>query len=99
MDFIYEFDEKGNTIGRGHIVLIYNNLHTEPYALIEDIWVEESYRNKGIGKNIVSRLIDQARDSGCYKIIATSRFLRENVHRFYEDLGFEKWGYEFRIDL
>jgi hypothetical protein len=33
------------------------------------------------------------------QIIATSRFERENLHEWYQGLGFKKHGFEFRIDL
>jgi len=89
----------GKEIGRCYVYLIWNDLHEKPYALLEDVWINEGYRGKGYGTELVKRVIDFARSNGCYKIIATSRFERENVHRFYERIGFNKWGYEFRIDL
>ena len=44
-------------------------------------------------------LISAAQDAGCYKLIATSRTSRPNVHELYERLGFEKHGVEFRMNL
>ena len=86
-------------IGRCKICLIKNDLHEKPYALLEDVFVEEEHRSKGVGSSLVEKAIELAKSKGCYKIIATSRFERENVHRFYEKFGFKKWGLEFRIDL
>ncbi|RDD52734.1 GNAT family N-acetyltransferase [Nanoarchaeota archaeon NZ13-N] len=91
--------EDGREIGRCYVYLIKNELHEEPYALLEDVFIEEGYRGKGYGTELVKKAIDLARSKGCYKIIATSRFEREKVHSFYENLGFRKWGYEFRIDF
>jgi GNAT superfamily N-acetyltransferase len=95
----FEYILEGKIIGRALLFLIYNDLHPKPYGLLEDVFVEEKYRGKGIGKELVQRVIEKAKELGCYKLIATSRFERENVHRLYENLGFKKWGYEFRIDL
>jgi GNAT superfamily N-acetyltransferase len=95
----FEYILEGKIIGRAFLFLVYNDLHPKPYGLLEDVFVEEKYRGKGIGKELVKRVIEKARELGCYKLIATSRFERENVHRLYENLGFKKWGYEFRIDL
>jgi GNAT superfamily N-acetyltransferase len=95
----FEYILEGKIIGRALFFLIYNDLHPKPYGLLEDVFVEEKYRGKGIGKKLVQRVIEKAKELGCYKLIATSRFERENVHRLYENLGFKKWGYEFRIDL
>ena len=94
-----ELIENGEKIGRCFIYLIYNDLHDKPYALLEDVFIEERYRGKGYGKLLVQEAIKLAKELGCYKIIATSRFERENVHKFYEGLGFKKWGFEFRIDF
>jgi len=90
-------DEK--IVGRAFLFIIYNDIHKKPYGLLEDVFVEPEYRNKGIGKNLVKRVIEKAKEIGCYKLIATSRFEREYVHQFYESLGFKKWGYELRLDL
>jgi GNAT superfamily N-acetyltransferase len=91
--------ENGKEIGRCYIYIIKNDLHKEPYALLEDVYIDENYRGKGIGTELVKRAIELAKNLGCYKIIATSRFERNNVHEWYEKLGFKKWGYEFRMDL
>ncbi len=95
----FEYILEGRIIGRAFLFLIYNDLHTKPYGLLEDVFVEEKHRGKGIGKELVKRVIEKAKELGCYKLIATSRFERENVHQLYENLGFKKWGYEFRMDL
>jgi GNAT superfamily N-acetyltransferase len=95
----FEYIIEGKIIGRAFLFLIYNDLHSKPYGLLEDVFVEEEYRGKGIGKELVKKVIEKAKELGCYKLIATSRFGRENVHQLYENLGFKKWGYEFRIDL
>lgn len=92
-------DDSGNEVGRCFIFLIKNELHEEPYALLEDVFVNENYRSRGIGTELVKKAINLAKEKNCYKIIATSRFEREYVHKWYEKLGFKKFGYEFRMDL
>jgi len=52
-----------------------------------------------VGTLLVRKAVELARELGCYKIIATSRFGREELHRWYEKLGFKLHGYEFRIDF
>lgn len=86
-------------IGRAFLYLIYNKLHKKPYGLLEDVFVKEEFRGQGIGGELVKRVINKAKELGCYKLIATSRFERKSVHNFYKKLGFKKWGYEFRIDF
>lgn len=93
------FEKNGKEIGRCFVYLIRNQLHEQPYALLEDVFVDEESRGKGIGTKIVKKAIKLAKKMKCYKIIATSRFEREEVHRWYEKLGFKRYGYEFRKDL
>ena len=92
-------EENGREIGRCFIYLIKNDLHEEPYALLEDVFVDENFRGRGIGTELVKKAIEIAKKLNCYKIIATSRFERENIHEWYQKLGFKKFGYEFRMDL
>lgn len=89
---------RGNKkIGSAYIYIIENRRGF--YGLIEDIEILEEYRGQGVGKELVKNIIEIAKSEGCYKIIATSRASRKNVHKFYTSLGFKKWGYEFRMDL
>ena len=86
-------------IARATIVLVENELHDRPYALLEDVFVEEAHRGQGNGRKISQMAIDKARDMGCYKIVCTSRSEREHVHALYESLGMKKHGYSFRLDF
>jgi len=98
VDIFTIFDKNKKKIGEGYLYCIINR-DGKSYGLIEDLYIDEAHRNKGIGKKIVNLMIEEAKLKGYYKIIATSRLERENVHKFYKDLGLKKWGYEFRIDL
>jgi len=85
--------------GRAYLFLIRNELHSAPYGLLEDVYVEEQFRSSGIGTELVQTVINLARELGCYKLIATSRIERGEVHEWYEGLGFLRYGYEFRLDF
>jgi len=98
----YDFSiegEEGSELARASIIIIYNKLHKRPYALLEDVFVDERMRGMGLGKKIVESAINKARQEGCYKIIANLRFERPGVHKLYESFGLEKHGYEFRLDF
>ena len=43
-------------IGAGTIFKI-NKLHNNPIGQIEDVIINSEYRNKGLGKNIIEKLI------------------------------------------
>lgn len=54
---------------------------------VEDVVVDKTVRGKGIGEGLVKRLVDIAREKGCYKVILDCG--EENV-RFYQKCGLER---------
>ena len=51
--------------------------------------VTESERGKGIGKLLVAKAEELARESNCKRIELTSNNRRTEAHKFYESQGFE----------
>lgn len=86
-------------VARGFLYVLYNDLHTEPFGFMEDIFVEEDCRGKGYGNEIVKAIIDGAKAVWCYKLLGTSRYARPKVHEWYKKLGFIERGVEFRMDF
>lgn len=95
----FEMEEAGKIVGRAYLYLIYNDLHAEPYGLLEDVFVDESQRGKGTGTALVKQVIEEAKVQGCHKLIGCSRYSRPEVHKWYENLGLKDYGKEFRMDL
>jgi len=91
--------EGGREVGHAYLYILRNDLHSEPFGFVEDIFVEESARGRGYGTELLKSLIAEARQRGCYKIVANSRHSREMVHRWYKKHGFRDYGVEFRLDL
>ena len=74
-------------IGSGTILIEPKLIHDLSYVgHIEDIIVDGNYRNKGIGKLILEKLINVAKENKCYKVILDCSVA--NV-KFYEKLGFK----------
>ena len=91
--------ENDREIARAYLYIMHNDLHQEPFGLLEDVYVDENNRGQGLGTKLVKRVIEAAKDRGCYKLIATSRKSRFKVHQLYNKLGFQEHGLEFRINL
>lgn len=91
--------EKEKEVGRAFLYIIKNDLHVSPYGLMEDVFVDESERGKGLGKELVRLIVEEAQKYGCYKLICTSRDSNEKVHELYKKLGFVEHGKEFRQQL
>lgn len=91
--------EKGRVLGWAFLVVIRNDRHDEPYGLLENVYVETAYRNQGLGGRLVQAVIEEAKAKGCYKILATTRYSKPEIQKWYEKLGFRNHGIEFRLDL
>ncbi len=57
-------------------------------ALVENVHVAESARNKGVGREMMLWAIARAKEKGCARVQLTTNKARTNAHRFYERLGF-----------
>ena len=95
----FSAQEEGKEIGRAFLVLGYNDLRDQPFGLLEDVYVFEEARGRGVGGELLQKVIATAKQEGCYKLIGTSRYSRPEVHEWYKRLGFEDHGREFRLDL
>ena len=95
--FSTEVDDK--EVARAFLYILYNDLHAEPFGFLEDVYVDESLRGQGIGTQLLNQVINDAKKRGCYKIVATSRHARPEVHRLYKRIGFKDQGIEFRLDF
>ena len=91
--------ESDREVARAYLYLMHNDLHPEPFGLLENVYVTDNKRGEGLGTELVNRVIEAAKKQGCYKLIATSRKSRPKVHQLYKKLGFEEHGLEFRINL
>lgn len=71
--------------------------HARPVARVTALVVRESSRRLGVGRRLMARAEELARDGGCAGIELTSamRPEREAAHRFYEALGYERTSYRF----
>lgn len=63
---------------------------------IEDVTVNHSFRNQGIGKLLIDNCVEIAKQRKCYKVILDCD---DNNVKFYEKCGFKTHGMCMRIDL
>jgi GNAT superfamily N-acetyltransferase len=89
----------GSEVGRATMYILQNELHPRPFAFVEDVFIEEKMRGQGVGSELLRKIKDVAKVKGCYKIMLTSRYGKEEVHEFYKKFGFNDHGKTFRFDL
>lgn len=60
----------------------------QPFIVVENMIVDNEYRNKGIGKSLFYELENKAKEKGCTQIILVTEVDRKDACGFYESLGF-----------
>lgn len=68
-------------------------------AVIESVRVASGLRSQGIGAALVRWAVEEARRRGCDMVQLTSDKQRQDAHRFYERLGFERSHEGFKLML
>ena len=90
-------EEEGVVVATTYLKIIPNLTRAAmPYAVIENVVVEESRRGTGIGKQVMAETLRTAWESGCYKAMLQTGSRRPSTHGFYRACGFtpdEKTGY------
>ena len=66
-----------------------------PAGVVEDVAVAPARQGQGIGRTMMAHARAACREAGCYKLALSSNLRREDAHRFYESLGFERHGFSF----
>lgn len=69
-------------------------------GIVENVIVDEEYRGKGRGKELMNGLIEAAKKKGVVYLELTSGPERQNAQKMYESLGFKKRETNvYRLDL
>ncbi|MFC2014679.1 GNAT family N-acetyltransferase [Chloroflexota bacterium] len=93
-------EEDGKVIGTLVLIIVPNLSHGGlPWAGIENMFVDISFRRRGIGKLLMDYAVVRAKESGCYKIQLISDKRREEAHGFYQAMGYEASSHGFRLYL
>jgi GNAT superfamily N-acetyltransferase len=100
-DYTLYVAELGDAIVGTFALLIMDNLgHLgAPSAIVEDVMVAPSAQGRGIGQAMMEFARQKSLEKRCYKLVLSSNAKRERAHKFYEQLGYERYGYCFRLDL
>ena len=94
--FVAELD--GRVVGTYELLIMDNLAHDGARsAVVEDVVVAGALRGHGIGRAMMAHAIEVCRGFGCYKVSLSSAQFREAAHRFYDGLGFERYGQAFVV--
>lgn len=80
---------------KGHIVATATLCikHTLEFTIadVESVVVSSNYRGRGYGKELMTAIIDAAKNLNVHHIQLTSNPARVAANRLYQDLGFERY--------
>jgi len=92
--FVYEIESK--VVGMATILIEQKFIHAgSRIGHIEDVVVTKNFRGLGIGKKLIEKCLEIARERDCYKVILDCD--DKNV-KFYEKIGFIKFGNSMKIN-
>lgn len=93
--------EEGGEVSGTMVFLIVPNLSHKalPWALIENMVIDQKLRRGGTGKLLIDYALKRAREAGCYKIQLLSSNPRKEAHAFYRSMGFKASARGFRLYL
>lgn len=69
------------------------------FTVVDNMVVDPNYRDQGIGKKIMMKAMELARQNDCYKMMLYSNESRVRAHEFYKKLGFEEHCISFMTVL
>lgn len=96
---LYVAELEGRIVGTFALLIMENLAHVgTPSGVVEDVVVSQHHRGAGIGRQMMAFARERCRQHGCYKMALSSNLKRDEAHRFYDQLGFERHGYSFRIN-
>jgi GNAT superfamily N-acetyltransferase len=85
--FVLEVD--GAVVATTYLNVIPNLTRSvSPYAVIENVVVDEALRGTGLGKQIMAGTLEAAWDAGCYKAMLMTGSRNPATHAFYKACGF-----------
>jgi GNAT superfamily N-acetyltransferase len=88
----------GQLVGTADLLVVPNlTHHGKPWAVVENVIVARGVRRTGVGRELMSHLIEVARAAGCYKLQLHSGKQRVEAHEFYRGLGLDAVAEGFKI--
>jgi GNAT superfamily N-acetyltransferase len=80
-------------------VTLGTNFYLGRHVFIHDLVTTEERRSEGHGGALLTHIHAWAVDRDCETVELESGLWREGAHRFYEELGYEKYCFSFKYEL
>ncbi len=74
-------------------------IHPSESGLVDELIVSREYRGKGIGKRLISKVIDKCRELGCCELEVSTMVSNKDARDFYRKCGFAEEAVLLEMDL
>ena len=86
----------GRIVGSGTLIIEQKFIHKGGLVgHIEDWVIDKEFQGRGIGRKITERMLEIARERGCYKTILDCK---PNLESYYKNMGFRENEMAMRLD-
>ncbi len=83
-------DEKNKTAGFVQVYFSFSSISAASALVLNDLFVKEEYRGLGVGKNLISSVIEYAKSIDTSCISLATKFDNYNAQSLYKKFGFVK---------
>jgi ribosomal protein S18 acetylase RimI-like enzyme len=84
-------------VGLTNCFINFATFSVKPYINVHDVIVMNAWRNRGVGRKMLEKVIEQAEALGCSKVTLEVREDNHNAKHLYKSLGFmdpePRWYY------
>lgn len=84
-------------VGLTNSFINFATFSVKPYINVHDVIVLNTWRNRGVGRKMLEKVIEQAEALGCSKVTLEVREDNHNAKHLYKSLGFTdpepRWSY------
>jgi ribosomal protein S18 acetylase RimI-like enzyme len=91
--------EADEVIGMVGVSASWSYEHNDRNGRIIALVVRNDMRRRGLGRALIAFAEEFLAQRNVRRIVLTSRFAREDAHRFYESLGYARTGLRFMKEL
>lgn len=94
--FLYVAEINNTLVGFASFSFRFVVRHPQQIAQLEELFILEQYRNRGIGGKFIEILEAKTKKLNCKNIYIESGIDLKIAHQFYKNLGYKKEGYYFK---
>lgn len=98
---VFVANDNGKIVGFTQLYPSFSSVSMKRVWILNDLYVEESYRRKGVAKLLMSTVEKYAKESGAVRVILATQISNTNAQKLYEARGYikDKEFYHYALRL